>query len=53
MPLIFWKVKGDLQNMWFTKNFPYTGHRQRNIDVKYNMGNTVLGTTITEKDLGL
>ena len=30
---------------------PDTGHR--NLDIHYNMGDTVLGTTIKEKDLGI
>ena len=25
----------------------------RNLDIKYNMGDTVLGTTVKEKDLGI
>ena len=29
----------------------YTGHR--NLDINYNMGDTVLGTTVKEIDLGI
>ena len=29
----------------------HTGHG--NLDINYNMGNTVLGTTVKEKDLGM
>ena len=39
MLLIFWKCK-----------CLYTGHG--NLNVNYNMGDTVLGTTVKEKDLG-
>ena len=27
--------------------------RHRNLNIKYNMGDTVLGTTVKEKDLGI
>ena len=27
--------------------------RHRNLDINYNMGDTVLGTTVKEKDLGI
>ena len=39
-----------LLNFWNCKCL-HTGHR--NLDVNYNMGNTILGITVKEKDLGI
>ena len=44
-----WKIT-DVIQFWKCKCL-YTGHR--NLDLKYKMGDTVLGTTIKEKDLGV
>ena len=39
-----------LLNFWKCKCL-HTPHR--NLNIKYNMGDTVLGTTVKEKDLGI
>ena len=49
--LIKWSKKWEmLINVWKCKCL-HTGHG--NLDVKYKMGDTVLGTTVKEKDLGV
>ena len=42
--------KWQMLNFWKYKCV-HTGHG--NLDVNYKMGNTVLGTTVKEKDLGV
>ena len=49
--LVKWSEKWQmLLNFWKCKCL-HTGHG--NLDINYNMGDTVLGTTVKEKDLGI
>ena len=48
--LVKWSEKWQMLNFWKCKCL-HTGHG--NLDVNYKMGDTVLGTTIKEKDLGV
>ena len=49
-PLLFLIYINDLFNLGECKCL-HTGHG--NLDVNYNIGDTVLGTTVKEKDLGI
>ena len=48
--LVKWSEKWQMLNFGKCKCL-HTGHR--NLDVKYKMGDTVLGTIVKEKDLGV
>ena len=48
--LVKWSEKWQLFNFGKCKCL-HTG--QGNLDINYNMGDTVLGTTVKEKDLGI
>ena len=46
--IVKWSEKWQMLNFWKCK-WLHTGHGK--LDVKYKMGDTVLGTTIKEKEL--
>ena len=48
--IVKWSEKWQMLNFWKCK-WLHTGHGK--LDVKYKMGDTVLGTTIKEKVLGV
>ena len=49
--LVRWSEKRQMSFNFGKCRCQHTGHR--NVDVNYKMGDTVLGTTVKEKDLGI
>ena len=49
--LVKWSEKRQMLFNFGKCNCLHTGHR--NLDISYNIGDTVLGTTIKETDLGI
>ena len=48
--LVKWSEKWQILFNFGKYKCLHTGHK--NLDISYNMGDTVLGTTVKEKDLG-